>query len=297
MYPTEIDTIATMPGSSTLSAAGHSTRHNLEIKPIVEALEAKVGVDGSAITTTHDYKLSGVTGTDKAVSKTGTETLTNKTLTSPVITTPVLDIKFRAGWDLLSATGTRTGNNSMTIMGDITSVLWIGKPLEVTDTTTKHFFLTSFSYSAPNTTLGFTAGSDAILVGTPTNIYGGLHSSPVGFTDWFNWVPVTSAGGSMTFTTTQLSKAIFSLKGRVVSYVLNVGGTTGGSASNYLLVTLPIPASSVDYANGCETVDTSAIAGFVFLNSVSQLGCFKYDGSNYGLNTGKVIKSSGSYQI
>ena len=29
--------------------------------------------------------MSGVTGTDKAVSKTGTETLTNKTLTTPVI--------------------------------------------------------------------------------------------------------------------------------------------------------------------------------------------------------------------
>jgi len=48
-------------------------------------VEAKIGIDSSAVTTSHDYKLSGVTGTDKAVSKTGTETLTNKTLTTPVI--------------------------------------------------------------------------------------------------------------------------------------------------------------------------------------------------------------------
>ena len=56
----------------------------------INALGAKVGKDSSAVTTSHDYKLSGVTGTDKAVSKTGTETLTNKTLTSPTITGPTI---------------------------------------------------------------------------------------------------------------------------------------------------------------------------------------------------------------
>jgi hypothetical protein len=85
-FPTTKTIITSMPGSSTLAAAGHSTRHNNEIKPAIEALEDKVGLDGSAVTTSHDYKLSGVTGTDKSVSKAGTETLTNKTLTSPTIT-------------------------------------------------------------------------------------------------------------------------------------------------------------------------------------------------------------------
>lgn len=51
----------------------------------INNLEAKVGIDSSAVTTSHDYKLSNVTGSDKAVSLTGTETLTNKTLTTPVI--------------------------------------------------------------------------------------------------------------------------------------------------------------------------------------------------------------------
>lgn len=75
-FPT---TLNNYTGSETLLAAEHAQEHN--------ALEAKVGVDGSAVTTSHDYKLSGVTGTDKAVSKTGTETLTNKTLTTPKIAT------------------------------------------------------------------------------------------------------------------------------------------------------------------------------------------------------------------
>lgn len=55
----------------------------------INNLEAKVGVDASAVTTSHDYKLSGVTGSDKAASKAGAETLTNKTLPSPVINTGI----------------------------------------------------------------------------------------------------------------------------------------------------------------------------------------------------------------
>ncbi|HRT84647.1 MAG TPA: hypothetical protein P5523_08420, partial [Bacteroidales bacterium] len=36
-------------------------------------------------------------------------------------------------------------------------------------------------YSSPNTTINFTGGTDYVLKGNPTNIYGGLHASPVGF--------------------------------------------------------------------------------------------------------------------
>lgn len=53
----------------------------------INAVEAKIGVDGSAVTTSHDYKLSEVTSSDKAVGKTATQTLSNKTLTSPGIPT------------------------------------------------------------------------------------------------------------------------------------------------------------------------------------------------------------------
>lgn len=51
-------------------------------------LATKVGIDASAVTTTHDYKLSEVTGSDKAVGKTATQTLTTKTinLTSNTLT-------------------------------------------------------------------------------------------------------------------------------------------------------------------------------------------------------------------
>lgn len=89
-YPTSLDTLTNPVSTDTVAAVDHATQH-ANANDAIEALEAKVGVNSSAVTTSHDYKLSGVSTGDKAVSKTGTETLTNKTLTTPVINglTPV----------------------------------------------------------------------------------------------------------------------------------------------------------------------------------------------------------------
>lgn len=87
-FPTTLDTFSNPIGTDLLENATTALDHDVQhsnANDAIEALEAKVGVDGSAVTTSHDYKLSGVATGDKAVSKTGTETLTNKTLTAPQI--------------------------------------------------------------------------------------------------------------------------------------------------------------------------------------------------------------------
>lgn len=84
-FPTSLDTLTNPTPSDKVGVLTHSTQH-ANINDIAEALEAKVGVDGSAVETSHDYKLGEVTGSDKAVGKSATQTLTNKTLTSPTIT-------------------------------------------------------------------------------------------------------------------------------------------------------------------------------------------------------------------
>jgi hypothetical protein len=60
-----------------------ATAHN-RIVAELRAVQTKVGSDSSAVTSTHAYKLSGVTGTDKAVSLAAAETLTNKRITKRV---------------------------------------------------------------------------------------------------------------------------------------------------------------------------------------------------------------------
>jgi hypothetical protein len=88
-FPTSLDDFTNPSGSDpTDNPSASATASNLN--DAIEAVQAKVGIDSSAVTTSHDYKLGGVTGTDKAASLTGTETLTNKTLTSPTLTTAVV---------------------------------------------------------------------------------------------------------------------------------------------------------------------------------------------------------------
>lgn len=83
-FPGSIDTFTNPISSNTLNSPDHAAQH-ANANDSIAALEAKVGVNSSAVTTTVDYKLSGVPASDKAASKTGTETLTNKTLTTPII--------------------------------------------------------------------------------------------------------------------------------------------------------------------------------------------------------------------
>ena len=88
-FPTSLDSLTDPTSTDKMNATDieHDLLHQLE-NDAIEHLQTKVGIDSSAVTTSHDYKLSGVTGTDKAVSRTGTETLTNKTLTTARLNTP-----------------------------------------------------------------------------------------------------------------------------------------------------------------------------------------------------------------
>jgi hypothetical protein len=101
-FPTTLDTYtnpsATDEVGVDVGGRTHDEFHS-DNNDAIEALQAKVGIDGSAVTTSHDYKLSEVTSTDKAVSKTASQTLTNKTLSGATISGTVTD----------SATTTKTG--------------------------------------------------------------------------------------------------------------------------------------------------------------------------------------------
>lgn len=89
-YPSDLNpTLKTDWANNTLVENTHPDEHNY-VASAVDALKAKVGANGSAVTTSHDYKLGEVISTDKAVGKSATQTLTNKTLTSPTITDPTI---------------------------------------------------------------------------------------------------------------------------------------------------------------------------------------------------------------
>lgn len=123
VYPSALQDLDATRGTGTqpLNSPNHVTHHTTE-DDTIEALQAKVGIDGSAVTTSHDYKLSGVTGSDKAVSKTGTETLTNKTLIEPVINAgsdATGDIYYRNSGGLFTRLPIGSSNNTLVVSGGI----------------------------------------------------------------------------------------------------------------------------------------------------------------------------------
>ena len=56
-FPTSLDVFTDPTGSDQLNLPSHSGQHT-DLNNAVEALEAKVGADSSAVTTSHDYKIA-----------------------------------------------------------------------------------------------------------------------------------------------------------------------------------------------------------------------------------------------
>jgi hypothetical protein len=68
-FPTSLDSLTNPSAGDSQQTVSHSSQH-ANINDAMEAVQAKVGVDGSAVTTSHDYKLGDVTSTAKAVPST-----------------------------------------------------------------------------------------------------------------------------------------------------------------------------------------------------------------------------------
>ena len=72
-FPTSLDSLTNPTAGDTLASPSHAGQH-ADANDAIEALQAKVGVNGSAVTTSLDYKVS------QAATLTGAQTLTNKTI-------------------------------------------------------------------------------------------------------------------------------------------------------------------------------------------------------------------------
>lgn len=60
-FPASLDSLTNPQASDTLASPSHAGQH-ADANDAIEALQAKVGVDGSAVTTSIDYKLRNLTG-------------------------------------------------------------------------------------------------------------------------------------------------------------------------------------------------------------------------------------------
>jgi len=127
-FPGSLDTETTYTATDKVSTIDHANVLT-KIEEVVVTLEDKVGADSSAVTTSHDYKLGEVTGSDKAVSKTATQTLTNKTLTTinTAITVP-------SGTDTLVARATTDTLTNKTLTSPVLNTAVSGTAILDEDT-------------------------------------------------------------------------------------------------------------------------------------------------------------------
>jgi hypothetical protein len=85
-FPTSIPSITNPSGTDNLNSPAHATIH-ANVNDEVTAVATKVGVNSSAVTTSHDYKLSSITADAKAVSTAGDQTIGGKKTFGPTVQT------------------------------------------------------------------------------------------------------------------------------------------------------------------------------------------------------------------
>lgn len=232
VYPTSIDAFATHANGDIINPDFDN-----EQQEAITALETKVGVTNSAVNTTLDYKTSEVTGGDKAVGKSATQTLTNKTLTSPVVNVgsdATGDMYYRnAG--VLTRIPVGTDNQIMKLNG--TTPNWEAEATTVDASTTVKGIVEAAT-SAEVTAGTATGGTGAVLVVTPDAL---AASTPV-----FNGGSITNISRLLNTVTTDVTYASSTAENTLLSYSV-AGGTL--STSNVIRVTMHVTALAVTNTN------------------------------------------------
>ena len=150
-FPTSLDTLTNPTSTDTLNSPPHDTQH-ADANDAIEALQAKVGADSSAVVTSHDYKI-GVLETRPTETKTASYTLVagdvNKRVamnTASATTITVNDGVFSAG-DTLSihniGAGTTTvtaGTATVNCAGSLAVAQWEGGNLYFISASSAIFF-------------------------------------------------------------------------------------------------------------------------------------------------------------
>ena len=92
-FPTSLDALTNPVASDSLSSPSHAGQH-ADANDAIEALQAKVGVNNSAVTTSIDYKLRNLDGS----------TITGGTLTGTIVD------QLEENWNIVASAATGTIN-------------------------------------------------------------------------------------------------------------------------------------------------------------------------------------------
>jgi len=202
------------------------------------------------------------------------------------------------GWISAGETWTYASSTTVTISGDKTAKYSKGMKVKLTQTTVKYFYITAVSYSAPNTTLTLTAGSDyTVASATITSPYYSMVANPAGFQHVFNWTPVGASYGGMTFTVDNIEKAKFRINAGIATFWISINGTTSGTASDSLAIARPFLLQEIYPIGFAQISDGGWGIKGVMITESNIIKCRKEDLTNYSLGATKWIRTTFSVPI
>jgi len=171
------------------------------------------------------------------------------------------------GWIADTAAWTYASATTLTITGDVTARFPVGTKIKLTQTTVKYFYVVSATYSAPNTTITLTGGSDYSLANAAITIpYYSYQATPQGFPDLFNWTPAVDQNGARTITVVY---AKFRIANKAAQVWMRLVITDAGTAGNVISVSgLPV-VGSVQDNNAVVGTYQYLRSGIVFYNGAA----------------------------
>lgn len=177
-----------------------------------------------------EHNQDGTHDTTKVVDLTTAQTLTNKTLTSPLFQGSV------DGWISANETWTYASASTITVPAGAAAKYAVGDRIKWTQKTVKYGVIVAVADTlltiAVNT--DYTVANEAISLN-----YYSHQASPVGYPQWFNYVPILSQGASTDIAKT-VTFAKYNLVGRVVTTKVVLMATGTGTAGSNIMITLPI---------------------------------------------------------
>ena len=150
------------------------------------------------------------------------------------------------GWIPAEETWTYASATTFTISGDKTSKYQKGDKIKLTQTTVKYFYIIGISYSAPNTTVTVTGGTDYTVANAAITLpYFSKIENPQGFPHTFAYTPSITYGGGTTNPTTATASGTFRLIGNICHVIFYYNVSTRGTGDrNVVILTLPITAAN-----------------------------------------------------
>jgi hypothetical protein len=117
------------------------------------------------------------------------------------------------------------------------------------------------------------------------------------YEDWTEWVPTFPNSGSMAFAETTRTYCEYCRVGNLWHFALDIEGTTSGTANTSILVTPPSHFIAARNHNSLPVYVRDATSGVLTngqlqVTAANGLAFFKNDVTNWGLNTGRIIRAN-----